>query len=541
MVLAEMHVLDGRFQPIRRRSSSEGLFHVAFLNFLTSRMNALSCTLCQTPTTSFLALTERMRTVQRRLLARMSDEAATLRSQIATLEARLQQLERIQALPGKKAAKVFDMSTHPRRKIALLFSYEGWHYSGLAYQNQYTPLPTVEGEIMKALQTARLVDLEESFEDVGFSRCGRTDRGVSSSGQVVSLWVRSNLAAEALEGTQALSPGTPLNRIKKSQRDSASDDESEDASSRDSRNPPAAPLLKANNAGSSRAEFNYAQLLNKILPPAIRMLAWSPVDRLFDARFSCLGRHYKYFFTSSPSHPLDIQAMQQACTLLLGEHDFRNMCKIDASKQINNFCRRIQAASISLLPTQDQHAEHYVFDLHGTAFLYHQVRHIMALLFLIGSKLEPPSLISQLLDVEHCPTKPDYEMAHEAPLVLWKCDFASRALNWQIDESAPDRMSALLELPAVHQHVRALHREALMSLVPVQPSPSSTSTLAAQLGAGTMMRTSKQKYIPLMKRQRGDHFELVNQRWRNTEKGRRIMARYNDQNQDHAGPEENHA
>jgi tRNA pseudouridine38/39 synthase len=65
----------------------------------------------------------------------------------------------------------------------------------------------------------------------------------------------------------------------------------------------------------------------------------------------------------------------------------------------------------------------YAFTLHGSAFLWHQVRSLVAILFLVGQKLESPSLVPQLLDIEANPTRPKYEMASDAPLVLWDCIF----------------------------------------------------------------------------------------------------------------------
>lgn len=67
----------------------------------------------------------------------------------------------------------------------------------------------------------------------------------------------------------------------------------------------------------------------------------------------------------------------------------------------------------------------YSFTLHGSAFLWHQVRSIVAVLFLVGQGLEAPSLITSLLDIENNPTRPKYEMASDAPLVLWDCIFPS--------------------------------------------------------------------------------------------------------------------
>ena len=46
----------------------------------------------------------------------------------------------------------------------------------------------------------------------------------------------------------------------------------------------------------------------------------------FDARYDCIRRIYKYYFFKED---LDIALMQEASKLYLGEHDFRNFCKMD--------------------------------------------------------------------------------------------------------------------------------------------------------------------------------------------------------------------
>jgi tRNA pseudouridine38/39 synthase len=45
-------------------------------------------------------------------------------------------------------------------------------------------------------------------------------------------------------------------------------------------------------------ELQYASIINRVLPDDIRVLAWAPVPLDFSARFSCLYRTYKYFFTA---------------------------------------------------------------------------------------------------------------------------------------------------------------------------------------------------------------------------------------------------
>lgn len=136
---------------------------------------------------------------------------------------------------------------------------------------------------------------------------------------------------------------------------------------------------------------------------------------------------------------LDIAAMRDGCERLVGLHDFRNFCKIDASKQLTNFQRRIFHASIDEVsplaipsflahpalasPAGPDAPKMYCFTLHGSAFLWHQVRSLVAVLFLLGQRLEPPSLVTALLDMDANPTRPKYEMASDAPLVLWDCIF----------------------------------------------------------------------------------------------------------------------
>ena len=64
----------------------------------------------------------------------------------------------------------------------------------------------------------------------------------------------------------------------------------EDASSASSSSPAFDPIDD---------ELPYMAMLNSVLPPTIRILAWCPdPPPNFDARFSCRERQYKYFFTN---------------------------------------------------------------------------------------------------------------------------------------------------------------------------------------------------------------------------------------------------
>src|ERR1700728_597886 len=108
------------------------------------------------------------------------------------LIARLKELDRLSASKDKvhvATSKSLDFSLQPKRKIALKICYSGWKYNGLAFQEGPTPLPTVEEVLFNAMAQTRLVDPEGGLQSCGWERCGRTDRGVSAAGQVISVWV----------------------------------------------------------------------------------------------------------------------------------------------------------------------------------------------------------------------------------------------------------------------------------------------------------------------------------------------------------------
>ncbi|RFU29094.1 hypothetical protein B7463_g7244, partial [Scytalidium lignicola] len=381
-----------------------------------------------------------------------------------------------------RTERQFDPSKYSTRLIALKLAYLGKRYNGFEHHSGHvTPLPTIEEELWKALNKAKLIfptpsqPGEISWEGCEYSKCGRTDKGVSAFGQVIGIRVRSN---------------RPLAKLKKAIQD-ADDSKSVEnfhntyprKNAVESTSPPLSPSrLKERRASEFLLdeydyektldfdpisdEIPYPSLLNKLLPPDIRILAWCPSPPLdFSARFSCRERQYRYFFTQPAFAPipnslehrgktaakhkdgwLDIEVMREAANAFIGVHDFRNFCKVDPSKQNYNYERRIFYADIEevdnstspfsfisqedFLPGAPMRSDGiqktpkvYTFTLHGSAFLWHQVRHMVAVLFLVGQGLESPSIVSELLNVEKNPRRPTYEMASDTPLVLWDCIF----------------------------------------------------------------------------------------------------------------------
>ncbi|XP_065806126.1 tRNA pseudouridine(38/39) synthase [Labrus bergylta] len=318
---------------------------------------------------------------------------------------------------GKKSGKErpFDFSAHPRRHVALRLAYLGWSYQGFAVQENTDN--TVEARLFEALLKTRLI---QDRQRSNYHRCGRTDKGVSAFSQVITIDLRSTQFSGGL--------GFVL-------------PENVDATIKNK---------------ASASELPYVKMLNRVLPQDIRILDWAPAAEGFSARFDCKSRTYRYYF---PRGRLDVALMADAAKRYEGTHDFRNICKMDVGNGVLQFERTILSASVK--PAQPRHVSStdkydlFVFEIKGLAFLYHQVRCMMALLLLIGQKLEAPEIIEKLLDVQSNPRKPQYSMAVDYPLVLYDCHF--EGLSWkQENEEVNHVLSALTQhwtMSAVKAHV----------------------------------------------------------------------------------------
>ncbi|KAI4270860.1 MAG: hypothetical protein L6R38_006995 [Xanthoria sp. 2 TBL-2021] len=421
-----------------------------------------------------------------KLIERVTALEEDLRHQNARYEL-LAQKRRTPSQPKRsRSIRQFDPSKYSTRLIALKFAYLGRRYNGLEYHaNNNTRYPTIEEEMWKALDKAKLIfptpnpalkEGEPNWEGCEYSKSGRTDKGVSAFGQVIGIRVRSNRPPQnqttegAFDGNEAFEQDGPNPK---------SDNE-------------LSPLTRVA-FDPIKDEIPYAQILNRLLPPEIRVLAWCPSPPAdFSARFSCGERCYKYFFTRPAFTPtvgqegllpirdghdrqregwLDSETMREAAEKFEGSHDFRNFCKVDPSKQIDNFRRVINKSEIvevnsrdkrtmgyldlpdfrqyypppcqsangsnsnshadgPVAPTIQQNPKIYAYQVRGSGFLWHQVRHMVAILFLIGQGLEKPSLVDDLLNIEKHPQKPTYDMADPSPLVLEECNFPGAELQW---------------------------------------------------------------------------------------------------------------
>lgn len=169
-------------------------------------------------------------------------------------------------------------------RLRLDLGYDGAGFHGWARQER---LRTVQGDLEAALDTVLRAT------GTALTVAGRTDTGVHARGQVAHV----DLDPEALLA----------------------------AASR-STDPPEIALLRR---------------LNGVLAPDVRVHRITPAPPGFDARFSAVWRRYCYRIADDPAvvdpltrghvlawpRPLDLDRMNDAAALLVGEHDFASFCK----------------------------------------------------------------------------------------------------------------------------------------------------------------------------------------------------------------------
>ena len=206
-------------------------------------------------------------------------------------------------------------------RVVLIVEYEGTRYHGFQLQ---AALPTIQGEIEKALWGL-------TGERIRVMAASRTDAGVHARGQVVSFRT-----------------GSPL------------------------------PLP------------TFVDGLNYYLSRDIAIKAVYRVADSFNVRRDAISREYSYsILNSSTRSPvragfsyrvgghLDIEAMNQACQALIGEHDFILFAS-SMGMGTKSTVRRVYQAEMA------KDGESVVFNMVASSFLTHQVRNTVGTLIRVG-------------------------------------------------------------------------------------------------------------------------------------------------------------
>jgi len=205
-------------------------------------------------------------------------------------------------------------------QIVLLLEYDGTRYHGFQWQ---AGLPTNQAELEQAVkklcgQSSRVM------------AASRTDAGVHAKGQVLSFWAKSTLSTMT--------------------------------------------LVKA---------------LNYYLPGDIAVKEAYRVSNDFNVRRDVLSREYCYYILNSRTRSpfskmfslfipkmLDIEAMNKACQLMQGKHDFISF--VTSVTDIRNTVCHVYEAKVS------QKGDFVIFHIEADSFLPHQVRNTVGLLSRLG-------------------------------------------------------------------------------------------------------------------------------------------------------------
>ncbi len=222
-------------------------------------------------------------------------------------------------------------------KVVLIIEYEGTRYHGFQLQPR---LPTIQRELEQAL--AKLTGSRRRVV-----AASRTDAGVHARGQVVSFRTKSSLP-----------------------------------------------------------DKTFVTGLNYYLPEDIAVRAAYRVDDSFHVQRDAVSRKYSYYVlnsqTRSPlrrgtsylvSGRLDVEAMNGACRLLLGEHDLASFAsRMDVGER--STVRNILRAGVT------KEGETVVFHMVANSFLPHQLRNTVGLLLRVGLGKMVASEVSDIIEAK---------------------------------------------------------------------------------------------------------------------------------------------
>lgn len=150
-------------------------------------------------------------------------------------------------------------------------------------------------------------------------------------------------------------------------------------------------------------KFSYA--LNQRLPEDIRIRASREVPLSFHPRKTESVKTYEYRILNEEfpnpvkrlySHftylPLDEKKMNEGAKFLIGEHDFKSFCSVNA--QVESTVRTIYSCEVQRVGTE------LVIQISGGGFLYNMVRIIAGTLMEMGNGKYPPEAMADILKVK---------------------------------------------------------------------------------------------------------------------------------------------
>jgi tRNA pseudouridine38-40 synthase len=152
----------------------------------------------------------------------------------------------------------------------------------------------------------------------------------------------------------------------------------------------------------ARDTSSWVRGTNAHLPHDIAVQWAHEVPREFHCRASAVSRRYAYILLDSPVRPsvdagrvgwvfkpLELYAMQQAASHLIGRHDFSSFRA--------SACQALSPVKNLLQINITQRGAYWRFEFEANAFLHHMIRNIMGCLIAIGQGKYPPQWILGVL------------------------------------------------------------------------------------------------------------------------------------------------
>jgi len=156
-------------------------------------------------------------------------------------------------------------------------------------------------------------------------------------------------------------------------------------------------------AGVERDPRSWLLGINSNLPDDVAVFGVWPVDEAFHARYSAIGRSYRYVILNRPTRSplerdrawwlrgdLDIDAMAGAASRLLGKHDFSSFRA--SGCQAHSPVRELRRLDVSC------DADRITVDCAANAFLHHMVRNIVGTLVRVARGEADADWVAGLVD-----------------------------------------------------------------------------------------------------------------------------------------------
>lgn len=252
-------------------------------------------------------------------------------------------------------------------RARLDLAYDGTFFHGWAAQ---PGLRTVEGELVRALSLI-------ARQEVAVTVAGRTDAGVHADHQVAHV----DLPAQVWDSLPGRSSRTP-----------------EDA------------LVDRLASLLTRAHGDFMKAHGLVSPRGycdVALLSSHRVPETFDARFSAVGRHYVYrlldqragsdpfsgrrIWTVPARQTLNLEAMAEAASSVIGEHDFLSFCKPREGATTIRTLRQLDVVAAG-------ETSPILVRVHADAFCHSMVRSLVGALIDVGTGRRSPAWMRHLLD-----------------------------------------------------------------------------------------------------------------------------------------------